>query len=70
MRGTLVKQSIPTKCGDILGAKGNSGDMVIKVMIGRIGATKYLTRMRYGFNDQGKLDIHIDRNIEMRNQVD
>jgi hypothetical protein len=26
-----VTLQLPTKCGDILGAKGNSGDMVIKV---------------------------------------
>ena len=29
--GTSVKHQLPTKCGDIFGAKGNSGDMVIKV---------------------------------------
>jgi hypothetical protein len=27
----LVKLQLPTKSGDILGAKGNSGDMVIKI---------------------------------------
>ena len=42
----------------MLGAKGNSGDMVIKDSAGTIDATKYLTTMRYGFNDYGKLDNH------------
>jgi hypothetical protein len=27
----LVKLQLPTKSGDILGAKGNSGDMVTKI---------------------------------------
>mgnify|MGYP007011220587 CR=1 FL=1 len=35
----------------MLGAKGNSGDMVIKVKVGTIDATKYLSRIRYEFND-------------------
>ena len=35
----------------MLGAMGNSGDMVIKVMIRTIDATKYLSRIRYEFND-------------------
>ena len=44
-------------------AKGNSGDMVIKDINGSIDARKYLTKMRYGFNDQGKLDITTERNL-------
>ena len=32
-------------------AKGNSGDMVIKFIDESIDATKYLTKIRYGFND-------------------
>ena len=44
-------------------AKGNSGDMVIKDIDGSIDATKYLTKMRYRFNDQGKLDITTERNL-------
>ena len=43
-------------------AKGNSGDMVIKFIDESIDATKYLTMIRYEFNDQGKLDISISRN--------
>ena len=35
----------------MLGAKGNSGDMVTKVKVGTIDAAKYLTRIRYGLND-------------------
>ena len=35
----------------MLGAKGNSGDMVIKVKVGTIDAAKYLSRIRYGLND-------------------
>ena len=46
-----LKVQLPTKCGDMLGAKGNSGDMVIKVIIGGIDAAKYLSRIRYGLND-------------------
>ena len=44
-------------------AKGNSGDMVIKFTDESIDATKYLTMIRYVFNDQGKLEIHIERNL-------
>nr|DAO30637.1 MAG TPA: hypothetical protein [Caudoviricetes sp.] len=36
--------------------------MVIKVKVSEIDATKYLTMMRYGFNDYGKLDNHTIRN--------
>ena len=54
---------LPTVSSDIYGAKGNSGDTVIKDIDGSIDATKYLTKMRYGFNDQGKLDISIKRNL-------
>ena len=28
----LDNSKLPTQCGDMLGAKGNSGDMVIKVL--------------------------------------
>ena len=42
---------LPTISSDIYGAKGNSGDMVIKDIDGSIDATKYLTKMRYGLND-------------------
>nr|DAH25354.1 MAG TPA: hypothetical protein [Caudoviricetes sp.] len=51
MRGILKGLQLPTKCGDRLGAKGNSGDMVIKVVVRIIDATKYLSRIRYEFND-------------------
>ena len=54
---------LPTVSSDIYGAKGNSGDTVIKDIDGSIDATKYLTKMRYGFNDQGKLDITVERNL-------
>ena len=54
---------LPTISSDIYGAKGNSGDMVIKDINGSIDARKYLTKMRYGFNDQGKLDMTIERNL-------
>ena len=54
---------LPTYFSDKIRAKGNSGDMVIKDINGSIGARKYLTKMRYGFNDQGKLDITIERNL-------
>ena len=46
-----------------LRAKGNSGDMVIKVKDESIDAAKYLSKIRYELNDQGKLDIHIERNL-------
>ena len=51
MRERLVKFELPTKDGDMLGAKGNSGDMVIKVVVRIIDAAKYLSRIRYGLND-------------------
>ncbi len=35
----------------MLGAKGNSGDMVINVKVGTIDAAKYLSKIRYGLND-------------------
>ena len=44
-------------------AKGNSGDTVIKFIDESIDAAKYLTKMRYEFNDQGKLDITTERNL-------
>ena len=44
---------------------GNSLGMVIKVSIESIDAAKYLTVMRYEFNDYRKLDNHGDRNIEI-----
>ena len=59
----LVKLQLPTYCGDMIRAKGNSGDMVIKFIDESIDATKYLTMIRYEFNDQGKLEIHIERNL-------
>ena len=58
-----VRLQLPTYSGDRVRAKGNSGDMVIKDIDGSIDATKYLTKMRYGFNDQGKLDITTERNL-------
>ena len=36
-------------------AKGNSKGMVKSILIESIDATKYLTMMRYEFNDQRKL---------------
>ena len=42
---------LPTISSDIYGAKGNSGDTVIKDINGSIDARKYLTKMRYDFND-------------------
>ena len=42
---------LPTISSDIYGAKGNSGDMVIKDINGSIDARKYLTKMRYDFID-------------------
>ena len=47
----LDNSKLPTQRGDMLGAKGNSGDMVIKFIDESIDATKYLTVMRYGFNE-------------------
>ena len=47
----LVRLYLPTISSDIYGAKGNSGDMVIKDINGSIDARKYLTNMRYDFND-------------------
>ena len=47
----LVRLYLPTISSDIYGAKGNSGDMVTKDINGSIDATKYLTKMRYDFND-------------------
>ena len=46
-------------------AKGNSLGMVSKVSIESIDAAKYLTMMRYEFNDYRKLNNHADRNIEI-----
>ena len=42
---------LPTISSDIYGAKGKSGDMVIKDINGSIDARKYLTKMRYDFID-------------------
>ena len=47
----LVKLHIPNYISDYIVAKGNSLGMVIKVKVSEIDATKYLTMMRYGFND-------------------
>ena len=44
---------------------GNSKGIVTRLGIETIDAAKYLTKMRYGFNDYGKLDNHADRNIKM-----
>lgn len=46
-------------------AMGNSLGMVIKVSIESIDAAKYLTVMRYEFNDYRKLENHVYRNIEI-----
>ena len=54
-----------TYCSDTIGAKGNSGDMVIKFIDESIDAAKYLTKIRYGLNDYRQLEIDTDRNIEI-----
>ena len=46
-------------------AMGNSKGIVKKLEIGIIDATKYLTMMRYEFNDYRKLDNHVNRNIRI-----
>ena len=47
----------------MIGAKCNSGDKVIKFIDESIDAAKYLTMMRYGLNDQGKIEITNKRNL-------
>ena len=47
----------------MIGAKGTSGDMVIKFIDESIDAAKYLTMMRYELNDQGKIEITNKRNL-------
>ena len=47
----------------MIGAKGNSRDKVIKFIDESIDAAKYLTMMRYGLNDQGKIEITDKRNL-------
>ena len=42
---------------------GNSKGIVKRLEIETIDAAKYLTKIRYEFNDYPKLDNHIDRNI-------
>ena len=44
-------------------ARSNFQGIVKRLRIELINAAKYLSKIRYGFNDQGKLDNHIDRNI-------
>ena len=41
---------------------GNSKGIVKRLRIETIDAAKYLSKIRYEFNDQGKLDNHISRN--------
>ena len=54
-----------TRVVTYLVAMGNSKGIVKRIVTGIIDAAKYLTKMRYGLNDYGKLDNHADRNIKM-----
>ena len=45
---------------------GNSKGIVKRLETGTIDAAKYLTMIRYEFNDQGKLDNH---EVEIRNDI-
>ena len=44
-------------------AMGNSKGIVKRLRIEKIDATKSTTMIADGFNEYGKLDIQIDRNI-------
>ena len=46
-----------------LAAMGNSKGIVKRLRIEKIDATKSTTMIADGFNEYGKLDIQIDRNV-------